>query len=670
MAIHFGREICGDLDMAQQREWLVTNGIGGYASGTLSGLLTRHYHGILIATVDPPRCRRLMAVKFDETVQYHGQSFSLYTNRWADGTVAPHGYRNIESFRLEGTTPVWTFACGEALVEKRIWMELGQNTTYVRYTLHRGCQPMSFSVKVLVNYCSHHGGAMGDDWQVHPRPRGIRVLAFDGAVPFYLLCDRGAMTERYNWYAGFDLTMERYRGTGDYEDHLHAATLKVSIEPGNSFTVVASTEPTPELDGKAALARRHRHERQLLDGWHKTPGLKTDGAPGWIQQLVLAADGFIVRRPLDDGRAGTTVIAGYPWFGDWGRYTLMSVPGLTLATGRPEVAKSILLTYTRFFRNGLLPNVFPDKGGELAYNTVDATLWYAEAVRAYFATTDDRAFLKEIFPALAAAIDCYVRGTDYNIHLDRSDGLIAAGVSGGQLTWMDAKVGEWVVTPRIGKPVEVNALWYNALLSMVRFANVLGEPTERYESLAKRAKQGFQRFWNPSTGYCYDVLDGPDGDDATLRPNQLLAVSLPVSPLRIDRQRAIVEVCSRTLLTSHGLRSLAPDEARYCGQYGGDVAKRDLAYHQGTVWGWWIGAFAIAHLRVYGDPSAAMAFLSPFSHHLHTAGVGYVSEIFDGAVPMTPRGCIAHASSVAEILRAWWMIAKYAKAGAPGRSMT
>ncbi|PPT06542.1 Putative glycogen debranching enzyme archaeal type TIGR01561 [Geitlerinema sp. FC II] len=671
MVIHFGREICGELDTVQQREWLVTNGIGGYASGTVAGLLTRHYHGILIAAIAPPAQRRLMVAKLDETAQYNGKSYSLYTNRWADGTIAPHGYRNIESFRLEGTTPVWTFACGEALLEKRIWMERGENTTYVCYTLHRASRSLDLSVKALVNYRSHHGSVVEEDWQIEPCARGLKLIACDGAQPFYLLCDRGTMTERYNWYAGFDLALEQYRRTGDYEDHLHAATLKVALELGESLTVVVSTEANPSLDGKAALTRRYRYERQLLQAWHDTPGLKTDGSPGWVQQLVLSADAFLVRRPLEDGSLGTTVLAGYPWFGDWGRWTLMSLPGLTLATGRPDAAKSILLTYSRFFQNGLLPNFFPDEGrysGDRAlsdspyspaYNTVDATLWYVEAVRLYLAATGDRDFLAQIFPLLAEAIACYCRGTDYGIQLDRTDGLIAEGTPESQLTWMDAKIGEWVVTPRAGKPIEVNALWYNALLSMGQFAAALGKPTSEYEQLAQQAYWGFQRFWNPSTGYCYDVLDTPDGDDATLRPNQLLAVSLPVSPLTGDRQKALVEACSHLLLTSHGLRSLSPDDPNYRNRYGGDTAQRDLAYHQGTVWAWWMGAFAIAHLRANGDVNEAMAFLSPFAHHLQTAGVGYVSEIFDGDAPMTPRGCIAYAGSVAELLRAWLAIAKY-----------
>ena len=301
----------------------------------------------------------------------------------------------------------------------------------------------------------------------------------------------------------------------------------------------------------------------------------------------------------------------------------------------------------------MLPNRFPDEGQAPEYNTVDATLWYFEAIRTYHEVTGEDALLRDLFPVLQEILDWHVRGTRYQIHVDPADGLLYAGEPGVQLTWMDAKVEDWVVTPRIGKPVEVNALWYNALCVMADFARLLGDRPERYETLAEQAHAGFARFWNEELGYCFDVLDGPDGSDPSLRPNQLVAVSLPHSPLAPEQQRAVVDACARHLLTSHGLRSLDPRHPDYKGHHGGDRRTRDAAYHQGTVWGWLIGPLVSAHLRVYGEAAVARSFLAPLIQELNAHGVGSLSEIFDGDPPHTPRGCIAQAWTVAEVLRAW-----------------
>jgi predicted glycogen debranching enzyme len=373
----------------------------------------------------------------------------------------------------------------------------------------------------------------------------------------------------------------------------------------------------------------------------------------WINHLVLAADQFIVDRSVPEHPHGKTIIAGYHWFSDWGRDTMISLPGLTLATERPEIARSILRTFATYVDQGMLPNRFPDAGETPEYNTVDATLWYFEAVRAYYSATEDDDLLHELFGVLADIIDWHCRGTRYNIHLDSTDGLLYAGETGVQLTWMDAKVGDWVVTPRIGKPIEINALWYNALRTMANFARHIGKPHQEYEAIADRTQVRFSRFWNQQTGYCYDVLDGPDGDDPSLRPNQIFAVSLPSSPLTPTATTRVVDACGRMLLTSHGLRSLAPEHTQYQGNYGGNQYQRDGAYHQGTVWGWLLGPFVLAHMRVYKNPAIARQFLEPMANHLTAHGVGNLSEIFDGNAPMTPRGCIAQAWTVAEVLRAW-----------------
>ncbi|HUT19603.1 MAG TPA: amylo-alpha-1,6-glucosidase [Anaerolineae bacterium] len=655
--LDFGREVCGDLHAANDREWLVTNGIGGYASGTVAGLLTRRYHGLLVAALQPPVGRTLLVTKMDETATYDGRDYPLFANRWTNGQVEPHGFRYLARFHLEGTTPVWTYACADALLEKRVWMQPGANTTYVRYDLRRGSRPMALNVKALINYRDHHGNTHAGGWRmrVEPVPHGLRVAAFEGAIPFYLLSGRAEAAPQHEWYRDYFLSQESYRGLDAVDDNLYTGHFHAVLQPGESLTIVASTGATPNLDGRSAYDERQTHEKQLLaqsNALRQSRGDSVD-APSWVQHLILATDQFVVRRSLPGEPDGRSVIAGYHWFGDWGRDTMISLPGLLLATGRHDVAARVLRTFAHFVDQGMLPNRFPDAGERPEYDTVDATLWYFQAIRATHAASGDDALLEELFPVLQEIIEWHVRGTRYNIHVDPADGLLYAGEPGVQLTWMDAKVGNWVVTPRIGKPVEINALWYNALCTLAEFAHRLGEPAARYEALAQQTQRGFARFWNEEGGYCHDVIDGPDGDDPALRPNQLLAVSLPHSPLDARQQRAVVDVCARHLLTSHGLRSLAPEDPAYLGHYGGDQRQRDAAYHQGTVWSWLIGPFIDAHLRAYGDREQARSFLEPLARHLVAHGVGSISEIFDGDPPFAPRGCIAQAWSVAEVLRAW-----------------
>ncbi len=377
------------------------------------------------------------------------------------------------------------------------------------------------------------------------------------------------------------------------------------------------------------------------------------GAPDWIRQLTLAADSFLIDRPLPGLADGESVIAGYPWFGDWGRDTMIALPGLTLATGRPEIARRILRTFARFIDQGMLPNLFSAAGEPLAYNTADAALWYVEAWRAYLDASGDAASLAEAFPVLQEIIAWHVAGTRFGIGLDSADGLLQCGEPGLQLTWMDAKIDDWVVTPRIGKPVEINALWHNALRSVADCARKLGQSPAFYEDLADQARWGFQRFVRPDGEGLLDVLDGPDGDETLVRPNQLLAVSLTHSPLDRAVQESVLRVCGRELLTSYGLRSLAPRHAAFRPHYVGDVLERDGGYHQGPVWGWLLGHYALAEYRVHGDAEAARAWLEPIRDHLHDAGLGTVSEIFDGAPPHSPRGAPAQAWSVACVLQAW-----------------
>lgn len=671
--VSFGRAICSDLSQSTQCEWLITNGTGSYGCGTLSGILTRCYHGLLIAALKPPLGRTLLLTKLDETVQYQSIHYPLSCDRWSGGTTTGHGYRNLESFHLEGTTPTWSYACADALLEKRIWMQPGENTTYIRYTLRRASGPLSLSIKAIVNYRDHHSTTQseneGKPWQFQTQshPRGLKVQAFDQATPFYLLTSKGQLMPANKWYQHYFLTTEKYRGLSHLDDNCHAATLRTTLSAGESVTVVASTQPTPNLNGENALSIRQQYENSLLQAFSSSlPSTPSSPHPltppphptnPWIEQLVLAADQFIVDRTTPETPNGKTVIAGYPWFGDWGRDTMIALPGLTLATGRPEIARPILRTFARYLNQGMLPNSFPEANDTPGYNTVDAILWYFEAIRLYVEATQDFELLAELFPALKEVIDWHVRGTRYNIQVDSSDGLLYAGEPGAQLTWMDAKVDDWVVTPRIGKPVEINVLWLSALCCMASFADQLNEPKDDYERLGAAATNGFKRFWNSDRSYCYDVLDGPNGDDASLRPNQIFTVSLDHGPmLTPDQNKAVVDACAQQLLTSHGLRSLSPSHPDYIGIYGGDRYKRDGAYHQGTVWAWLIGPFVQAHLKVYKNPELARTFLRPFAHSLSAGCVGTLSEIFDGDAPFTPRGAYAQAWSVAEVLRAWQLI--------------
>ena len=659
--IQFGREVCGDLQAAESREWLVTNGIGGYASGTIAGGMTRRYHGLLIAALQPPVGRMHLVAALDEFVRCGGVEYALATHLWASGAVEPRGFQHIEEFHLDGTTPVWTYAPGDARLEKRVWMQQGANTTYVQYTLSEGSAAIEIELKALVNYRDFHASTHAGDWRmrIDSVTNGVKVVAFEGATPFYLRSAQASCEARHEWYRDYFLALERERGLDDREDHLFAALFRAKVRVGESVTIVFTTEEEVALDGEISDVQRGTHEAEIAAALSTQSRAISVESPERLLQLVLAADQFIVKRALPDEPDGHSVIAGYHWFGDWGRDTMIALPGLTLATGRAEVARQILLAFSNYVDAGMLPNNFPDAGGKPEYNTVDAALWYFEAARQYFSATRDMPTLQKLYPVLAGMIGAHVKGTRYDIHVDSTDGLLYAGELGVQLTWMDAKIGDWVVTPRTGKAIEINALWINALETMIQLARVLKISSGGYETLASKAKEGFNRFWNAERQCCYDVIDAPGiGNDAALRPNQIFAVSLPVSPLPSEQQKAVVDICATQLLTPYGLRSLAPGEAGYRGHYSGGPRERDAAYHQGAAWAWLLGHFALAHHRVYADRMAAMRFLEPLRAAIHQYGLGTLGEIFDGDAPFAPKGCIAQAWSVGEALRAWVELAR------------
>ncbi len=653
--IRFDREICGNLEAAEAREWWMTNGTGAYAAGTLAGSLTRRYHGLLITPLQGGLDRHLLLAKADATLHLRGRDWPLFTNRWQGNVIEPAGHLTLESFHLEGRMPVWRYVFGDVSLEMRIWMAHGEAATYVAYKLEGPAEGATLSVNLLINRRDHHqemcSGCMHAQISLQEGrldivwPEGDRMQLQGTQLDF---------VEDLNWFEGFYLCEEQARGLQALDNHLSIGRLRFALTPGSWNGFAATTNPSHEFALEQRMDAYLRREKSLLKTAESTfSGYRA--APAWVRQLLLAADSFLIKRRMPTGRAGDSVIAGYPWFGDWGRDTMIALPGLTLATGRPATALAMLRSYAALVDQGQLPNRLFSAGEPPEYNTVDAALWFIQTWFLYIETTGDDAALTWVFPVLQEIIEWHIKGTRHGIGMDPDDHLLAAGEPGRQLTWMDAKVGDWVVTPRIGKPVEINALWYNALCIMGGFSRSLGRPPTEYEQLALKVKQSLRRFVRADGLGLYDLLDGPQGQDC-VRPNQILAVSLPHTALDSKVQREVVAICQRDLLCAYGLRSLSPHDSDYIGIYRGGVVERDSAYHQGTVWGWLLGHYALAEYRVTGDAPAAMRRLEPLAEHLKSAGLGTISEIFDGTPPHPAKGAPAQAWSVGCTLEAWWRL--------------
>lgn len=634
------------LDAATSPEWLVTNGLGGYASATLSGMCTRRYHGLLVAALHPPGGRTVLVSKLEEAISVGKYEFLLGTNQYSE-VIYPHGFRRLEAVEVGTNYVIWRFAVEGAVLEKRVAMVYGENTTCVTYA-NTGPVPYTLRLTPLVNARDFHGETASESIPFHVQDGvwddGPSVQVRPEWMPdgYWLYATAGAWEPDAHWHYNMLYAWEHARGLQALDNHYAPGRFVVTLAPGDEMTVTLST--TPPVVAEAATTTF-------------PPALYTGEAsdPPEVERLYHAALSFLVRRShvAQETISGRTVIAGYHWFGDWGRDTMIALPGLCLSTRQYAVAADILLTFAAALRNGLLPNLFLDSRAGEAYNTVDASLWFVYAVDRYYDATGDAETVARLRPALEEIIRAYRDGTDFGIGMD-SDALIIATAPGWQLTWMDAKVGDWVVTPRMGKPVEINALWYNALRVMESFSRIFGWGDD-YGELAEHVRIGFDAFWHREGGYLYDVL--APHPDASIRPNQIFAVSLPYSPLDLNRATSVVETVERSLLTPYGLRSLAPHHPDYRGQYGGDQWARDGAYHQGTVWGWLIGPFIDAYLRVHGHAPAAKTIgrrqLQPLLEHLWHAGVGSVSEIFEGDSPHLPCGTISQAWSVSELLRAW-----------------
>lgn len=665
--IRFGRAVCGDLTQAERREWWLSNGLGGYAAGTIAGTLTRRYHGLLLAPLASSLGRVLVFAKADASLVNGDRCWPLYTNRWASGAVDPQGYLHLESFHLDGRLPVWRYAIGDLRVEARVWMEPGAHTTYVAYQLLPSfADPAGFSlmVRLLVNGRDHHGQtqAGGFDPHVMVGNQELCVTVTESAT-LRLRTRHGRFDPGHTWIEQFQLPLEQARGLPDEDNHLCVGQVSLPLRSHEWAGFVVSLEDNPCPDLAEALGRRQHYDSQLLQRVkaHVASGRQS---PAWIEQLVLAADSFLIERPVSKSERSGSVIAGYPWFGDWGRDTFIALPGLTLATRRHGAARRLLESWAHYLDQGMLPNRFPESGAPPEYNTVDAALWYIEAWRAYMAASDDQQALRRHFQALAGIVSNYTSGTRHGIGLDPADGLIRGGEQGVQITWMDAKIGDWVVTPRTGKSVEINALWYNALMTLASFSAILGEDPAPYLDQAEQTRHGFRRFIRKDGRGLFDVLDSPQGDDATLRPNQILTVSLHHSPLTSTEQATVVTTVGASLLTSYGLRTLEPGHPDYRPRYEGGVAARDAAYHQGPAWTWLLGHYALAVYRVSSNMALAQSYLEPLRDHLFDAGLGTVGELFDGEPPHAPRGAPAQAWSVACVLEAWCRLEEVKKPSA------
>lgn len=637
-------DICTDFQAASSREWLETNGIGGFASGTISGANTRRYHGILTAATEPPLGRITMLSKLEETLLIDGAPYELSANQYP-GKVNPQGFQFLRKFRLD-PFPVWTFEIDGIELEKKIFMVHGQNAVVCRWkvawTKRTDKRRLSLEVRPLLSFVDYHHLRHEDPEFAgdYTETAGlVSMRPVPGMPPIFFQHDGSRVKKTGYWYKDFEYAIEHERGFDFREDLFQP--FSITFDALRSASLITTIEPFAKPDASKFEKAEIRRRAGLI-----TLAAADDDV---TKQLVLAADQFIVSRG-----DGNTIIAGYPWFSDWGRDTMIALNGLTLATRRPEIARGILLEFSNYVSQGMLPNRFPDAGSEAEYNTVDATLWYFEAIRAYHEHTGDLDFIRDnLYLKLADILAWHLRGTRYNIHVD-TDGLLYAGEPGVQLTWMDAKVGDQVITPRTGKPVEIQALWYNALCIMADLAGRFGDEQDRsrYVAMAELAKLSFNAlFWNEEEQCLFDVVENGNRD-GSVRPNQIFAVSLPYPILDRERWSKIVNKVGTELTTPVGLRSLSSKDPKYVPVYIGSPYERDSAYHQGTVWAWLIGPFVDAYRKVYpaSDPQFA-AILAGFKSHLLEAGVGQISEIFDAELPHSPRGCPAQAWSVAEVLR-------------------
>jgi len=659
--MRFGKSEWSSWDRAIEREWLLTNGIGGFSSSTIIGANSRRYHGLLIASLNPPVERHLILSQLHETVLLDGSEYDLHS--FSTGNYIKMGCFCQQSFELD-PLPVFTYSFADLRIEKTVALVYGENTVVVQYRIITGASGIAVKIAPLVNFRDYHGNsarpfmrfrqqAESDHTVIEPYDTGLKIL-----IGCYGSCYEAVQD---CWFTGMYYPAENERGLQAYEDHYIPGIFHIKAEPEceTCVSVVCTTETDITVSAcgsdSAAGYLEASYGQQVIESEIKRIERLTAGCRDDFERaLTRSADHFIVYRRSTGAK---TILAGYPWFTDWGRDAMISLSGLTLSTGRYRDAAEILTTFSKYIKYGLVPNMFPDAGEEPAYNTVDAALWYFEAVYRYVMKTHDLSLIKDhLYDSMLQIIEGYKNGTLHNIHMD-DDSLIAAGNEDTQLTWMDAMADGTVFTPRHGKAVEINALWYNALKIMENITAWLGIESSAYGRLADIVKRNFERtFWNEKGAYLFDVVNGEYKDDS-IRPNQIFAVSLSYPVISGQMAESVVKKVWNELYTAYGLRSLSPHSDGYKGMYLGSRYDRDSAYHQGTVWAWLMGHFITAYSRtlgkkpVYADMPAK--FLEPFKDHLNHACLGSISEIFDGDEPLKPRGCFAQAWSVAEVLRAY-----------------
>jgi predicted glycogen debranching enzyme len=667
-----------DPEALVTREWLVTNGLGGYASGTVAGVMTRRYHGLLNAALSAPLGRTVMLSHIAEQVRYaDGRRYEIGGRERSGDAPDAHGLGYLTEFRLEAGLPVWRYDVDGLVIEKHLFLPHMQNTVCLIYELVSGADRIELALRPSVNFRAQEAPVsepLGSPYEFRSIGEKFEVALKGSPLPplrMKLYASDATFTLKGKQLDHVLYPVEESRGYQATGTLWSPGYFKMSLAAGQRAALVASTETFETMTvlqpAQALDAERGRRKRLLAQA-------QPEAREGVAAELVMAADQFIITpagRTEETARAHAsgdevrTVIAGYHWFTDWGRDTMISLEGLTLVTGREIEAGYILRTFAHYVRDGLIPNMFPEGEKEGLYHTADATLWFFHAMDRYVQCSDDHLTLSLLYPTLKSIIDWHVRGTQFGIRIDPRDGLMTQGAPGYQLTWMDAKVDDWVVTPRRGKAVEINALWYNALKLMEQWAGEQGDATAaEYRQRADQAHQSFnQRFWYEAGGYLYDVVDQEGGgDDAKCRPNQILAVAMTHPVLAHERWEPVTRVVADRLLTPVGLRSLAPGDPEFKPRYYGDLRARDAAYHQGTVWGWLVGPFVDAWLKVYPeDERGARHAVEGFLAHLDDACIGSISEVFDADAPFTPRGCVAQAWSVAEVLRVWVKLAKRAQ---------
>lgn len=614
---------CRNATLSTRKEWILTNGIGGFAMGTVAGANERRYHGYLIAAVQPPAERMLLLGTIDATIQGDGNPHGISCNQYS-GTYYPDGHLSMTSCLISNEFVIWDFEVEGMKARRSLTIHPGENAVTATFT-NMGPKPFQLSLRPLVCHRDYHG-----NFREQPEYPDECVFEreFTSVTHFgrtlYLNHPRAQRLPSQGWYYRFEHEREIERGLDPIDDLYTPCELRYELREGESAHVVASYEHLvqPKLLADPILPKR---------------------APQLREQLVEASKIFYVKS---EDRA--TIIAGYPWFTDWGRDTMISLPGVCLHTGMVQQAREILLDFGKHRQRGLIPNRFPEDGGKLPYNTVDASLWYANAAYKTFQAewTDD--FAQEMYKILKDIADWHIKGTDFGIKMC-DDTLLTQGEEGVQLTWMDAKIGDWVVTPRHGKPVEINGLWINLLRILEWLGEKIGQDATKYGELATKAESSFEeKFWHPSLGFYKDTVEP---DDASLRPNQVLAMALPFSPVAGDRAVKALEKVSLHLLTPAGLRTLAPYEPGYIAQFTGTMEERDAAYHQGTVWPWLMGSYITALVKLTGDKKEAKRILRACKSQLLEYGVGGVAEVYDGDAPQVPGGCPWQAWSVAELLR-------------------